>query len=81
MAYSVAYTAAGFIYSLRVLSPALALAAVLGGAALAHWVPARRWRDGVALGLTVFAVDAALRTLTLPANVYRVPPAAGGWNI
>lgn len=74
-AASVGYTAAGFTYSLRVLSPALALAAALGGAALARGVPAGRAQIGVALGLTLLAVDSALRTLVLPANVYRVPPA------
>jgi hypothetical protein len=72
---SVGYTAAGFTYSLRVLSPALVLGAVLGGAALARVVPGRRLLTGVAFGLTLFAVDAALRTLVLPANIYRVPPA------
>lgn len=76
-AVSLGYTAAGFIYSLRVLNPALALAAVLGGAALAHWVPARRLLGAITIALTLFAVDAALRTLTLPANVYRIPP--GEW--
>ncbi len=74
-AASVGYTAAGFIYSLRVLSPALVFGAVLGGSALARWVPARRHLVGVVVGLTLFATDAALRTLTLPANVYRLPPA------
>lgn len=71
---SVAYTAAGFIATLRVLNPAFALAAVLGGAALAHWIPGQRGRAVAILGLTLFAGDAALRALTLPANVYRVPP-------
>ena len=73
-AVSLGYTAAGFIYALRVLNPALALAAVLGGAALARWVPERRSLGAITIALTLFAVDAALRTLTLPANVYRVPP-------
>lgn len=72
---SVGYTAAGFSYSLRVLSPALVLGAVLGGAVLARLVPGRRFLVGVTCGLTLFAVDAALRTLVLPANVYRIPAA------
>jgi 4-amino-4-deoxy-L-arabinose transferase-like glycosyltransferase len=72
---SVGYTAAGYTYSLRVLSPALVLGAVLGGAVLARVIPGRRLLAGVTLGLTLIAVDAALRTLVLPANVYRVPPA------
>jgi len=75
-AASVAYTAAGFIATLRVLNPALAFAAVLGGAALARWIPGRRGRAVAIFGLTLFAGDAALRALTLPANIYRVPPKA-----
>lgn len=75
-AASVSYTAAGFTYSLRVLSPALAVAAVLGGAALAKWIPDRHRLGVVALGLTLFSTDAALRALTLPGNVYRIPPSA-----
>lgn len=74
-AASVGYTAAGFTYSLRVLSPALALAAALGGATLARWVPPGRAQTWVVIALTLLAIDAALRTLVLPANVYRVPPA------
>jgi hypothetical protein len=74
-AASVGYTAAGFTYSLRVLSPALALAAALGGAALARAVPAGRAQAWAVAGLTLLAVDSALRALVLPANVYRVPPA------
>ncbi len=71
---SVAYTAAGFIATLRVLNPAFALAAVLGGAALARWIPAQSGRAAAIVGLTLLAGDAALRALALPANVYRVPP-------
>jgi hypothetical protein len=75
-AISIGYTAAGFITSLRVLNPALVIAAVLGGAALAHWIPERRHFAAIACGLTLFATDSALRALTLPANVYRVPIAS-----
>lgn len=70
---SLGYTAAGFIYALRVLSPALVLGAVLGGAALARWLPGQRHRTGAAFALALFATDSALRALTLPANVYRLP--------
>jgi hypothetical protein len=73
-AASVGYTAAGFTYALRVLSPALAIAAILGGGALAKWIPERPRLGVAALGLTLFATDAALRALTLPGNVYRIPP-------
>jgi hypothetical protein len=72
---SVGYTAAGFTYSLRVLCPALVLGAVLGGAALARGIPGRRLLPGVACALLLFASDAALRTLVLPANVHRLPAA------
>jgi hypothetical protein len=71
---SLSYTAAGFIYSMRVLNPALCLAAVLGGAALARWVPGPANTNAVVFALCLFATDSALRALTLPANVYRVPP-------
>ena len=74
-AASLGYTAAGFTYSLRVLAPALVIAAIIGGAAFAHWVPARQHLTGLSLALFVFVGDAALRTLVLPANVYKIPPA------
>lgn len=74
---SLGYTAAGFTYSLRVLNPALVLGAVAGGALLTRWVPGRRHLAGVALALALVAGDAALRALTLPTNVYRLPP--GAW--
>lgn len=81
-AASLGYTAAGFTTAIRVLSPALALGAVLGGAACAKWIPERRHLAGVSLALGVVALDAALRALTLPGTVYKIPPAdwltAGG---
>ncbi len=73
-AASVGYTAAGFTYSLRVLAPAIAVAAVLGGAVLARRIPPGRVARFALAGLALAATDAALRTLTLPVNVYRVPP-------
>ncbi len=73
-AASVGYTAAGFTYSLRVLSPAIAVAAVLGGAALARWLPAGRAARLTVAGLALLATDAALRALTLPVNAYRLAP-------
>jgi hypothetical protein len=74
-AASVGYTAAGFTTALRVLAPALPLAAVLGGAACAHWIPAHRHLAGAGFALAVFATDSALRALTLPGTVYKIPPA------
>jgi hypothetical protein len=72
-AISLGYTAAGFTYALRVLNPALALGAVLGGAAVARWIPDRRNFVGATVALSLLSLDAALRTLVLPANVYRLP--------
>jgi hypothetical protein len=74
-AVSLGYTAAGFTYSLRVLTPALVIASILGGVALARWGSARRSAIGLTFVLLVFAGEAALRTLVLPANLYKVPPA------
>ncbi|MBC8082240.1 MAG: hypothetical protein H7Z21_03450, partial [Hymenobacter sp.] len=80
---SVSMTAAGFTYSLRVLSPALLLAAVLGGVAWSRWVPARKNFHALAFALGIFALDGSLRALALPAHIYRLPPsqwlAYGGW--
>lgn len=80
---SISMTAAGFTYSLRVLSPALLLATVLGGAACSQWVPARRNFHALAFALGIFALDGSLRALALPAPIYRMPPsqwlAYGGW--
>jgi hypothetical protein len=73
---SLGYTAAGFTYSLRVLSPALAIAAILGGFAISQWIPERKYLAGLLISLSVFACDSALRTLALPANIYKVPIAA-----
>lgn len=73
---SVSYTGAGFTSSLRVLSPALALGAVLGGAVCARWIPGRRLLAGAILALTFVGFDSALRALVLPADPYRMRPAA-----
>jgi hypothetical protein len=75
-AASLGFTAAGFIYALRVLAPALALGAVLGGAAAARWLPTQRHLAGASVALALLATDSALRALVLPSNLYRVPPAA-----
>jgi len=63
--WSVSQTSGGYVYSLRVLTPALALGAVLGGALLSRWAVA--WRGGILCGLlTVLALDAAARSFFLP---------------
>jgi hypothetical protein len=63
--WSVGHTAGGFVYSLRVLTPALALAAVAGGCWLAS-VTGPRATLALAAVLTVAAGDAAMRALYLP---------------
>lgn len=73
-ALSLPYTAAGYLYAMRVLNPALALGAVLGGAAIARWWPGQRHRAGLYAALALLAIDSAVRALVLPANPYRVPP-------
>lgn len=74
---SLGYTAAGFTTAVRVLSPALVLGAILGGAALARWIPAHRSLAGATLALGLAAIDAALRALTLPVPYTLIPP--GDW--
>lgn len=71
---SVPHTAAGLANSLRVLSPALAVGAVLGGAILARWT-GRRVRPMVFLTAVALSIDGAIRALTLPNNTYALPPA------
>jgi hypothetical protein len=68
---SVPLTAGGFFYSMRVLSPAFALAAAFGGyALLAASTPARRVLDAtLVLGL----LATLPHSLTLPVNAYRHP--------
>lgn len=69
---SVSYTAAGLTYSLRVLNPALAVGAVLGGAACARWIPGRRYLTGALLALTLVGADAAMRAGVLPFDPYQL---------
>lgn len=71
---SVPFTAGGLFYSLRVLSPALALTAAFAGyAIMAAAAPVRRLAD-TALALTLLATLPF--TLTLPENAYRSSPRA-----
>jgi|GEM_PF-741370 len=71
---SVPYTGGGVFYSLRVLSPALALGAAFGGYALyaATRTPLHRGLVHGALACLLLATLPA--TLTLPRNPYRVSP-------
>ena len=71
---SVRDTAAGLANSLRVLNPALAIGAALGGAACAQILAGRR-RVLALIVIAALSADAALRALTLPNNTYRLEPA------
>jgi len=72
---SLGYTSAGFTYSLRVLAPGIAVLSIMGGIACAQWFPNRAHVDGLGIALLLFSVDASLRALVLPSNIYRIPPA------
>ncbi|HET7534890.1 MAG TPA: hypothetical protein VFJ90_00450 [Candidatus Didemnitutus sp.] len=71
---SMPFTAGGFFYSLRVLSPLMVLGCAWGGAVLAQWVPAKRHLPGLMVALVLFGCDAALRAWTIPLNPYSIPP-------
>lgn len=65
--WSISQTSGGYPYSTRVLTPVIALTAVLGGIGLAHFATSRRgWL--LALVLAVVAADAAERSLFLPVD-------------
>ena len=73
--WSVGPTAGGAIYSLRVLTPAIALAAVIGGPVLAR--VATGWRGVVAAAVVgLLAVDAGGRSLFMP-----IDPGVGWWRV
>lgn len=78
--YSVGLTAGGEFYSLRVLSPAIALAAAGGGVCLAR-ISGRRALIVAGL-LSIVAADAALRSLWMPVKPFPRPTdyASLGWR-
>ncbi len=67
--WSIGQTSGGAVYSLRVLTPALALAAVLAGGLVARWT-ATRYAAIVIVVLTLLAIDAGRRSLFLPIDPY-----------
>lgn len=73
---SLAYTAGGLFYSLRVLSPAFALLAVPAAYGLTRWLPAGA-APFTAAALAVLLVESLPKTLVLPQNPYKT--AAAGW--
>lgn len=68
---SVAYTAGGLFYSLRVLSPAFALLAVVAGYGLGFWVQHPAATRYLAAGVALVLVESLPKTLVLPENPYR----------
>jgi hypothetical protein len=69
---SVAYTAGGLFYSLRVLSPALALLAVVTSYSLGFSVQHPAAARYVAIGVALLVAESLPKTLVLPENPYRV---------
>lgn len=80
--WSMRQTAGGVIYALRVLTPALAVAAVIGGLAVGRWLETDRKRRWILLLLIPLTLDAGMRSLYLPfdhlAAWWRNPP--GAWR-
>jgi len=70
---SVFYTAGGLFYSLRVLSPALALLSVVAAYSLGLFVPGGSMTTLVSVVLAGLVVESLPKTLVLPENPYRVP--------
>lgn len=69
---SMAYTAGGLFYSLRVLSPALALLVVVAGYGLGFWVQHRAATQYLAVGVALLLLESLPKTLVLPENPYRL---------
>jgi hypothetical protein len=70
---SLPYTAGGLFYSLRVLSPALALLAVLAAYGLTSWLPAAAHRVVITTCALLLA-ESLPKTLVLPQNPYLTAP-------
>ena len=69
---SVAYTAGGLFYSLRVLSPALALLAVVAAYGLGFWVQHPAATKYAAVAVALIVLESLPKTLVLPENPYRL---------
>jgi hypothetical protein len=67
---SVAYTAGGLFYSLRVLSPAFALLAVVTAYGLGFWVQHPAAIKFVTTALVLVVLESLPKTLVLPENPY-----------
>lgn len=75
---SLPYTAGSLFYSLRVLSPALALLPVIAAYGLTSWVPPVL-AHLVSIAFAVILVESLPKTLVLPENPYRTS-ATGWWH-
>ncbi|MDB6114793.1 MAG: Dolichyl-phosphate-mannose-protein mannosyltransferase, partial [Lacunisphaera sp.] len=79
---SVAYTAGGLFYSLRVLAPACALLMVVASYGAGYFIRHAEAAKYLALGVGLLSLEALPKTLLLPENPYQVAvrdwPAAGG---
>lgn len=71
-ATSLGFTAGGLFYSLRVLSPALALLAIAAGVGLAR-IEAPRARALIACAMVLLTLESWPKSLVLPENPYRMP--------
>jgi len=69
---SVAYTAGGLFYSLRVLGPALALLAFLGSYGFGFVVQGRTATRWLAAAVALVVLESLPKTLVLPENPYRL---------
>lgn len=69
---SLAYTAGGLFYSLRVLSPAFALLAVVAGYGLGFFASHRLAQQSIAILVAVLVLESLPKTLVLPENPYRL---------
>lgn len=69
---SVAYTAGGLFYSLRVLSPAFALLAVVAAYGLGFWVQHPAAARYAAVAVALILLESLPKTLVLPENPYRL---------
>lgn len=80
-AVSIGFTAGGLFYSLRVLSPALALLVVVAAYAFGLFIRHAGAVKFAALAVALLAVESLPKTLVLPENPYRLAgrdwPAAG----
>jgi len=69
---SVGYTAGGLFYSLRVLSPAFALLAVVAAYGLGLWVQHPAAMRFATVAIAVLLLESLPKTLVLPENPYRL---------